>query len=110
SLIQRTGATRTSLVPTHLVRLMEQLRPGDERLARLEAIHIGGSRIPSSVFERTLETIGPKIGVLYGMTEAPISSYLRPEELDCDPKRRAALIESVGHELFGYQVRINVPG
>ena len=35
SLIQRTGATRTSLVPTHLVRLMEQLRPGDERLARL---------------------------------------------------------------------------
>jgi acyl-CoA synthetase (AMP-forming)/AMP-acid ligase II len=35
---------------------------------------------------------------------------LRPEELDCDLKRRGALIESVGHELFGYQVRIDVPG
>jgi acyl-CoA synthetase (AMP-forming)/AMP-acid ligase II len=110
SLIQRTGATRTSLVPTHLVRLMEELRPGDERLARLEAIHIGGSRIPSGLFERTLETIGPKIGVLYGMTEAPISSYLRPEELACEPERRRGLIESVGRELFGYQVKINTPG
>jgi acyl-CoA synthetase (AMP-forming)/AMP-acid ligase II len=106
-LIQRTGARRTSLVPTHLVRWMEQLRPADKRLAGLETIHIGGSRIPPDLFERALETIGPKIGVLYGMTEAPISTYLKPAELDCEPERRRVLIESVGRELFGYQVKID---
>src|SRR5262249_47414109 len=44
--IEQCGATRTSLVPTQLVRWLDHLRPGDPRLARLQAIHVGGSRIP----------------------------------------------------------------
>lgn len=108
--IERTGATRTSLVPTHLVRLMEHLRPADPRLARLEAIHVGGSRIPGGLFTRAMETMGPKVGVVYGLTEAPICCCLDPQQLDCDAETRDRLIDSVGRELFGYEVKLGLSG
>jgi acyl-CoA synthetase (AMP-forming)/AMP-acid ligase II len=106
ALIARSSATRTSLVPTQLVRFVDLAREDDARLARLQAIHVGGSRIPPGVFERALATIGPKIGVLYGLTEAPVTCYLRPHQLDCDAERQGRMIHSVGRELFGYQVRL----
>lgn len=108
--IERTGATRTSLVPTHLVRLIEHLRPADARLSRLEAIHVGGSRIPRSLFMSAQETIGSKVGVVYGLTEAPICCCLDPQRLDCAPEIRNRLIESVGRELFGYEIKLGLPG
>jgi acyl-CoA synthetase (AMP-forming)/AMP-acid ligase II len=43
TLVHASGATRTSLVPTQLVRCLDHLRPGDARLARLQAIYVGGS-------------------------------------------------------------------
>jgi acyl-CoA synthetase (AMP-forming)/AMP-acid ligase II len=102
-LVQQAGATRTSLVPTQLLRCLDHVRPGDERLQRLQAIHVGGSRIPPVVFERTLEIIGPRIGVLYGLTEAPITCYLPPQALD---GAQAGLIHSVGRVLGDYEVRL----
>lgn len=101
--IDASGATRTSLVPTQLVRWIEHLRPQD-RMPKLEAIYVGGSRIPSAVFERALDLIGARIGVLYGMTEAPICCYLRPQELAGEG--RGPLIESVGRPLPAYRVRL----
>jgi acyl-CoA synthetase (AMP-forming)/AMP-acid ligase II len=109
-LVERHAATRTSLVPTQLVRFLDQARAADKRLARLEAIHVGGSRIPPAVFERALELIGPKIGVLYGLTEAPVTCYLAPKQLDCRGEQRERMIRSVGRELFGYQARIGPSG
>src|SRR5262249_22281629 len=103
AMIDKSGATRTSLVPTQLVRWIEHLRPQDG-MAKLQAIYVGGSRIPSGVFERTLDLLGPRIGVLYGMTEAPVCCYLRPRELAGSD--RARLIESVGCPLPAYRVRI----
>ena len=101
--IAASRATRTSLVPTQLFRLLDRLTPDDPRLARLEAIYIGGSRLAPDVFRRALTLIGPKIGVLYGMTEAPISSYLTP--------RLAASLEearsSVGFAVPGCEIRIS---
>ena len=102
-LVQQAGATRTSLVPTQLLRCLDHLRPGDERLQRLQAIHVGGSRIPPVVFERTLEIIGPRIGVLYGLTEAPITCYLPPQAL---VGGQTGLIYSVGRVLGDYEVRL----
>lgn len=104
--IKQTGATRTSLVPTQLVRWLDHLQDGDPRLGRLQAIYVGGSRIPPTVFERALTCLGPRIGVLYGMTEAPVTCYLPPQSLDTDAKKRRLLMQSVGHELFGYHIRI----
>jgi acyl-CoA synthetase (AMP-forming)/AMP-acid ligase II len=101
--IDRSGATRTSLVPTQLVRWIEHLKPAD-RMPKLETIYVGGSRIPSTVFERALDLIGPRIGVLYGMTEAPICCYLPPQELAGG--NRARRLESVGRPLPAYQIRL----
>jgi acyl-CoA synthetase (AMP-forming)/AMP-acid ligase II len=105
TLVHQTGATRTSLVPTQLVRCLDHLRARDDRLERLQAIHVGGSRIPPAVFERALELLGPRIGVLYGLTEAPVSTYLSPHALE--PRaERGRLIHSVGRVLGDYRVRI----
>ena len=109
--IMRTGATRTSLVPTQLVRWLEYLHDRDQWLERLQAIYVGGSRIPAPVFARALALIGPKIGVLYGMTEAPVTCYLPPQALDVDAQQRRRLMESVGRALSGYQVAaVETPG
>ena len=101
--IDESGATRTSLVPTQLVRWIEHLRAQD-RMPKLEAIYVGGSRIPSTVFERALDLVGPRIGVLYGMTEAPICCYLPPQELAGE--NRSRLLESVGRPFPAYHVRL----
>jgi acyl-CoA synthetase (AMP-forming)/AMP-acid ligase II len=100
------AATRTSLVPTQLVRWLDHLAPCDPRLARLQAIHVGGSRIPAAVFERALQLIGPKIGVLYGLTEAPIACYLPPHALAAESEQHERLIHSVGQVLPGYETRL----
>jgi acyl-CoA synthetase (AMP-forming)/AMP-acid ligase II len=106
TLVQETGATRTSLVPTQLVRCLEHLQARDPRLDRLQAIHVGGSRIPPAVFERALQLLGPKIGVLYGLTEAPVTCYLPPRRLDADAERPGRLIHCVGAALPDYEVRV----
>lgn len=100
------GATRTSLVPTQLVRWLDDLPEHDPRLAKLQTIYVGGSRIPPAVFERALTCLGPRIGVLYGMTEAPVTCYLQPRSLDAPTEQRGALMQSVGRALRGYEVRI----
>src|SRR5262249_6954659 len=104
ALVDETGATRTSLVPTQLVRCLDHLKRGDVRLSRLEAIYVGGSRIPPDVFERALDVIGPRIGVLYGLTEAPVTCYLPPQSLAAREGR--GLIHSVGRVLPDYEVRV----
>jgi acyl-CoA synthetase (AMP-forming)/AMP-acid ligase II len=103
AMIDQTGSTRTSLVPTQLVRWVEHLRAHD-RMPKLEAIYVGGSRIPFAVFERALALLGPRIGVLYGMTEAPICCYLPPRELAGSD--RSGVLESVGRPFPAYRVRL----
>jgi len=71
----------------------------------MQAIYVGGSRIPPSVFERAIELLGPRIGTLYGMTEAPVTTYLPPRDLRVDADR-TRLMESVGRALPCYEMRI----
>jgi acyl-CoA synthetase (AMP-forming)/AMP-acid ligase II len=107
ALVARTGATHTSLVPTQLVRCLDHLQSRDPKLAALEKVHVGGSRIAPPVFEHALELIGPRIGVLYGLTEAPITCYLSAERLAGDAALRPGLAQSVGRPLLGYEVRLD---
>ncbi|GGF77308.1 AMP-dependent ligase [Azorhizobium oxalatiphilum] len=101
----RFSATRTSLVPTQLLRVLDHLSPDDVALNALEALHVGGSRLPETVFDRAIELIGPRIGMLYGLTEAPITCYLAPERLN-GRKDRMAVRETVGKPLFGYDLKL----
>ncbi len=107
AVVKETGATRTSLVPTQLVRCLDHVQEHDPRFERLQAIYVGGSRIPPGMFERALDAIGPKIGVLYGLTEAPVTCYMPPRTLDTDASRRGRLIQSVGRVLPGYEVKLD---
>jgi acyl-CoA synthetase (AMP-forming)/AMP-acid ligase II len=105
ALVEASGATRTSLVPTQLARCLDHLRAGDSRLASLEAVYVGGSRIPPDAFVRALDLIGPRIGVLYGLTEAPVTTYLPPRALAA-AAGRPRLLSSVGKVLPDYEVRL----
>jgi acyl-CoA synthetase (AMP-forming)/AMP-acid ligase II len=105
--IERTGASRMSLVPTQLVRWLDHLNECDPRLARLQTIYVGGSRLPPATFERALQLIGPKIGVLYGLTEAPVTCYLHPRAIaTAEAAQRRLLIHSVGQVLPQCELKI----
>jgi acyl-CoA synthetase (AMP-forming)/AMP-acid ligase II len=91
------GADPAGALPDHL---------RTRQAARTPAgIHVGGSRIAPAVFERALTLIGPRIGVLYGLTEAPVTCYLPPRALEPEAVR-GRLIHSVGRVLDEYEVRI----
>ena len=112
-LCQRYAVTVTSLVPTTLVRLVDTVDPGAYRLDALRAINIGGSATPPDVFERAIAAFGPKIGVIYGLTEASYTCYLKPESLSMENGRSADQVatrmRSVGQSLGDNEVVIRGP-
>ncbi|TVX94801.1 class I adenylate-forming enzyme family protein [Cohnella terricola] len=104
-LVSKHRATATSLVPTQLVRLLDGGIVQAE-LATLHTIDIGAGAVQPDVFRSYLELLGPKIGVLYGLTEASWTCYLSPKEFTLDKERSERLIRSAGREMLGYRVTI----
>lgn len=97
----------TSLVPTHLARLMDEAAPHEKSLPMLRAIDVGAAAIPVALFERLLVALGPRIGVLYGLTEAPWSCYLPPSSLaHLEGEQRERRMRCVGRPLYGVEVCI----
>jgi acyl-CoA synthetase (AMP-forming)/AMP-acid ligase II len=108
SLLQKYRAATTSMVPTHLVRLLRDCPPATLRsLDELRSIDIGAAAIPLETFEQAIDALGPKIGVLYGLTEASWSCYQPPSALDVSQDVRRARMQSVGHPVFGCDVMID---
>ena len=101
---QRHRVTRSSLVPTQLVRLLDSADPHAFDLSALVSIDLGAAKVGDEMFERAFEALGPRIGVLYGLTEASWTCYLPPQLLGGSPERRGRLMKSVGRELFAYRV------
>lgn len=109
--IRDSEATRSSLVPTQLVRVLDFVERDDPRLARLAAIYVGGSRLPPATFQRALDLLGPRIGILYGLTEAPITTYLPPQDFATqDAVLRERLMGSSGYVLDGYRIELGEGG
>ena len=107
SLLAEHQAAATSMVPTHLVRVMRECVPSALRsLDALRSIDIGAAAVPTDIFEQAVDAFGPKIGVLYGLTEASWSCYQPPGALDAPPEVRRARIKSVGRPVFGCDVMI----
>jgi acyl-CoA synthetase (AMP-forming)/AMP-acid ligase II len=108
SLLQKYRAATTSMVPTHLVRLLRDCPPATLRsLDALRSIDIGAAAIHLETFEQALDALGPKIGVLYGLTEASWSCYQPPSALDAPQDVRRARMQSVGRPVFGCDVMID---
>ncbi len=108
-LIQEYRVTMTSLVPTQLVSLLEESDPRRYDIRSLKTLDVGAATIPRDTFLQALDVIGPRLAVIYGLTEAPWTCYLPSQELDASRERRSRLIHSAGRELFGYKVAINNP-
>lgn len=106
SLLEKHRAAATSLVPTHLARLLRDADPRTFRLDTLRSIDVGGAAIPIEVFDEALAAFGPKIGVLYGLTEASWTCYQPPSVLSGSSAVQAARMRSVGRPLAGYAVMI----
>jgi acyl-CoA synthetase (AMP-forming)/AMP-acid ligase II len=107
SLLAEYRAAATSMVPTHLVRVLRDCPAAALRgLDALRAIDVGAAAVPLDVFAQALDAFGAKIGVLYGLTEAPWSCYQPPHVLDAPPDIRRARMQSVGRPVFGCDVMI----
>lgn len=98
------GAAATCLVPTHLARLMDEVDPAAYDLSRLRSIDVGAAAIPSDLFARALQAFGPRIGVIYGLTEAPWSCYLPPAALDVPTPLQQLRMRLAGRPLAGVQI------
>lgn len=105
--LQTHRVTATSLVPTHLARLMEEADAAAHDLSTLRTIDVGAAAIPAALFDRLLTAFGPRIGVLYGLTEAPWSCYLPPSAMAyAGTDLRQRRMRSVGRALHGVEVCI----
>ncbi len=105
-LLETHRVAATSLVPTHLARIMSEADPRDFDLSHLRAMDIGAAAIPPDLFARLLEAFGPgpRIGIIYGLTEAPWCCYQPPSAFAADAGTRALRMRSVGRALFGVEM------
>lgn len=79
--VQRARVTHTFLVPTQLMRILDQLAPSDTRLASLSTIGYGSSPIAPDRLGMLIERYGPVFIQLYGMAEiASIGTLLRKND------------------------------
>lgn len=108
SLVEQTGASFTSLVPTHLVRMLREADRGAlTALRSLRSIDVGAAAIPPETFAELIDLIGPKIGVLYGLTEAPWSCYQPPTDVMEDSALNPSRLRSAGRAVFGCDIAID---
>lgn len=94
-LVARYRPTCTSLVPTHLVRILRALPEERTGLDTLSCIEIGAAAMPPELFEQAVAAFGPVFSVIYGLTEAPWTCYRPPpaaSELLADPAGTLGLV------------------
>ncbi len=105
--LRRHRAHSTSLVPTHLVRLVRDVDPAELRgLSDLRVIDVGAAAIPQETFQALASALGPKIGVLYGLTEASWSCYQPPQDLAGPDEIRRERMRTAGRPVFGCELMI----
>ncbi len=74
SLIEQRRVTHIAfLAPTQIVKLLEDLKPGDYDLSSLQAITYGGAPIYVEHLQAAIDAFGPVFIQLYGQGEAPIT-------------------------------------
>lgn len=99
--------THTFLVPTQLVRLLDQLPADDPRLASLTTLGYGSSPISPDRLGELVDRLGPIFIQLYGMAEiASIGTLLRKEDHVAALGDRPLLLASCGRPSIGVDVRV----
>ncbi|MBX6318364.1 class I adenylate-forming enzyme family protein [Pigmentiphaga sp.] len=94
-LVERYRPTCTSLVPTHLIRILRRWEVQRSDVTSLACIEVGAAAMSPELFERAVAAFGPIFSVIYGLTEAPWSCYRPPSsawELLADPVNTLGLV------------------
>jgi acyl-CoA synthetase (AMP-forming)/AMP-acid ligase II len=103
--IEEEAATSTSLVPTMMIALEEEVARSGRDLSSLEVVVGGGSPVPPEVMNRWIEKYGIGMANTYGMTEC---SPVVCETLPGDPVDLQTT--TVGPPLPHIEVEIVAPG
>ncbi|OGO31130.1 MAG: hypothetical protein A2Z29_00035 [Chloroflexi bacterium RBG_16_56_11] len=106
-MIQKEKATHVSIVPTHLVAMLNVPDVNKYDTSSLKFIWYGGSPMPLEVLKRGLQTFGPIFGQGYGQSESgPAISHLSKEDHQALGGPDEKVLTSAGQPDVGVQVRI----
>lgn len=109
ALMNETGVTFSSGVPTVWLGLVEHWRSSGERVRTLRCVGIGGSAPPPSMVRAFEEEFGIEVRHGWGMTEmSPLGSIsvLTAEQREDPPEERVATLCRQGRPPFGVEIRV----
>ena len=105
--VHATGTTHTFLVPTQLMRILDQLSAEDTRLSGLTTLGYGSSPIAPHRLGELIDRYGPIFIQLYGMAEvASIGTLLRKEDHVRALSDAPQLLASAGRPSLGLDVLV----
>ena len=105
--VVRNSVTHTFLVPTQLMRILDQISPVDTRLASLETIGYGSSPIAPERLRELIVRFGPIFIQLYGMAEiASIGTLLRKHDHLRALTETPRLLLSCGQPSYAVDARV----
>lgn len=99
----------SSLVPTQLLRLLREAGSAPADLPVFKSLDVGAAALTGEVLEGSCSLFSERIGVLYGMTEAPWSCYLAPAQMAAVREAGGSAEGLVGRPLFSAAIRIDQP-
>lgn len=109
SQLQHHRAAFSSLVPTQLLRVLREPRLAYPDFSALKSIDIGAAAIAPSVLDDACALFGPRLSVLYGMTEAPWTCYLSAAQMGQLRRDGESAEGLVGRPVFAAGLRIERP-
>lgn len=106
-MVARHTVTHTFLVPTQLVRILDQLASDDRRLSSITTLGYGSSPISPDKLRELIDRYGPVFIQLYGMAEiASIGTLLRKQDHVAALGPEPRLLSSCGRPSIGIDVRV----
>ncbi len=107
TMVRDRQVTHTFLVPTQLMRILDQLPADDARLASLQTLGYGSSPIAPGRLGSLIERYGPIFIQLYGMAEvASIGTLLRKDDHIRALRGSPQLLASCGRPSLGMDVLV----
>ena len=109
--VEQEGVTHSFLVPTQLMRLLDQLpRVADQQLGGLVTLGYGSSPISPDRLRELVDRFGPIFNQLYGMAEiASIGTILRKDDHVAGLSGHPELLSSCGQPSFAVDVLVVDP-
>ncbi|MGA0065168.1 MAG: class I adenylate-forming enzyme family protein [Ilumatobacteraceae bacterium] len=107
SVVAQFAVTHSFLVPTQLMRVLDQLTDDDRRMSTLTTLGYGSSPISPDRLRDLVARYGPIFLQLYGMAEiASIGTILRKVDHERALGDKPALLNSCGRPSYGVAVRV----